>query len=177
MKSVFNEKFLKKLLGKIVEEFELDLYGRHGIYHWARVLENALYVSKELDVDKEILILFSILHDSKRVNDSYDKKHGVRAAEFVRLINNDFLNLSEHKLKLLVFACEGHNSIRFNDNLTIQACWDADRLDLLRANIKPSSEYMNLAISKEKSTMDWANKRSKSNSISEIAKYWIKMLE
>ena len=168
---------IKKLLEKITNEFALDLYGRHGIYHWARVLENAFYIYENLNVDKEILVLFSILHDSKRLNEKYDKKHGLRAAEFTKSINENLLKLSDSKLEILITACAEHNSVIFHDNLTIQTCWDADRLDLLRAKIIPSPKYLNLETSKHDNTIEWANKRSSSNEISHIAKYWIDLIK
>ncbi len=168
---------LKRLLLKIIGDFSLNLYGRHGIYHWGRVLENAFYISENLNVERDLLVLFAVLHDSKRVNEQYDKLHGIRAAKFVELINKEYLMLSENKLKILITACEGHNSMKFHKNLTIQACWDADRLDLLRAKINPSPEYLNLDISKKRSTIEWANKRSVSNSISDYTKYWIDLIK
>jgi uncharacterized protein len=49
----------------------------------------------------------------------------------------------------LVYACTWHTDGEFADNPTIGTCWDADRLDLGRVSMIPSSEYMSTPFGKE----------------------------
>jgi len=39
-------------------------------------------------------------------------------------------------------ACEGHTYKGYHDDVTIQTCWDADRLDLGRVGITPDPDRM-----------------------------------
>jgi uncharacterized protein len=46
-------------------------------------------------------------------------------------------DLPDHEFRLLDRACVGHTHKRTHPNVTIQTCWDADRLDLGRVGITP----------------------------------------
>ena len=46
------------------------------------------------------------------------------------------------ELRLLELACREHSSGRIHADVTVQTCWDADRLDLGRVGIKPNPAYL-----------------------------------
>lgn len=67
---------------------DTDAFSVHGIHHILRVLYLSLlyvYHSGEYldDMDKQILIYFSILHDVARVNEHVDGQHGFAAVEAI----------------------------------------------------------------------------------------------
>jgi uncharacterized protein len=84
-----------------------------------------------------------VLHDSHRLNDGYDPLHGSRASVYVAKRNGVEFDLSEDQLFDLVTACRYHTSATFAAAVTVQACWDADRLDLSRVGVLPDPRYLN----------------------------------
>ena len=45
-------------------------------------------------------------------------------------------------------------------DITVITCWDADRLDLGRVRKRPNPKYLCTEFAKQKSTIEWAYKRS-----------------
>ena len=45
--------------------------------------------------------------------------------------------MTDEDFNLLFTACAGHADGETDGNLTIQTCWDADRLDLGRVGVTP----------------------------------------
>lgn len=133
------------LIETIKGQFKLDLNGDHGIAHWERVKQTGNYLAQGTDADVEIINLFAYLHDSQRENDEHDPEHGLRAVKFIEnLQKQGELSLNEKELKQLTTACQFHlHPEAQNDDLTIQICWDADRLDLYRVGIIPRKEFLN----------------------------------
>ncbi len=128
---------LRPILNEILLEYVLPWDGDHGIAHWARVLENGLRLASETGADVEVVTLFAVLHDSQRRNEMTDPQHGPRAAEFAKSLRGTLLSLEDHQFHLLYRACEGHTHERDHPDVTIQTCWDSDRLDLGRVGITP----------------------------------------
>jgi len=61
------------------------------------------------------------------------------------------------QLELLIEACRGHTEIIHHANVTIQCCWDGDRLDLTRVSVIPEAEFLNTKTAKEiADTMDYS---------------------
>ena len=90
-----------------------------------------------------VIRLFAYLHDSCRENDGFDEQHGPRAAKMMNSLRQTLLkDLSDHQFELLQTACRLHTTTRRTGNPTIDACFDADRLDLGRVNITPNPEKM-----------------------------------
>ena len=58
------------ILHAVLEEYALPWDGDHGVAHWARVLENGLRLAGETGANVEVVRLFAILHDSRRVNEA-----------------------------------------------------------------------------------------------------------
>jgi len=149
-----------ELLSKIKAQYRLEWFGIHGVKHWARVYENGMKLADEQDgVNSRILPLFSVFHDACRRNENRDKGHGKRGAELVVKLRK-MIPLDDDGFQLLILACELHTSARTHENITIQCCMDADRLDLGRVGIVPDSEYLCSPVAKEKRIIDWAYHRS-----------------
>jgi uncharacterized protein len=45
-------------------------------------------------------------------------------------------------MELLALACTLHSDGHTDGDITVQTCWDADRLDLGRVGIRPSARYL-----------------------------------
>jgi len=135
---------LPSALPRIVRtEFRLDWKGIHGAAHWARVMRHGLHVVKHHGGDPLVVRLFALLHDSQRVNEGRDEGHGARAAEFAVQLNRDgLLGLNSRQLDWLRQACEEHSNGKTQAAPTVQACWDADRLDLGRVGTYPNPRFL-----------------------------------
>jgi uncharacterized protein len=140
----------EELINQIVSNFKIDFNSIHGISHWRRVREIGNFLAKKTEADLEIVNLFAYLHDSKRQNENDDLKHGKRAIPFINKLNKrGFIKLDSYQLKELLFACEFHaDSFVRSDSITIQTCWDADRLDLGRVGVIPQKQFLNTSIAK-----------------------------
>lgn len=143
----------------VLDSYELSPSGIHGVAHWARVLENGLRLAETTGANIEIVKLFAVLHDSQRQSDGHDPEHGPRAAEFARTLQNDVFHLSDHDFALLHKACAGHTHERTHPNITIQTCWDADRLDIGRVGMQPHPSRLCTDVAKRPETIKWANGR------------------
>jgi uncharacterized protein len=145
---------------RIQREFALDLGGIHGVEHWARVCENGLRLAERTGADHEIVAMFAYLHDAKRQNDGWDLDHGRRSAEFVQCLQGSLLALSPKQLELLVYACACHSDGLTEADITVQTCWDADRLDLGRIGITPDPHRLCTTAAKDPLLIEWALRRS-----------------
>jgi uncharacterized protein len=148
------------LMDRIERGFALDLDGIHGVRHWARVCENGLHLAEKTGADPEILELFAYLHDSKRLSDGWDLEHGRRAASFAESLQGSLLALGVEKLELLVYACTHHSDGLMEADVTVQTCWDADRLDLGRIGIDPDPQRLCTPAARDPATIAWAVARS-----------------
>jgi len=151
---------LTPILQVILEDYALPLAGVHGVAHWARVLENGLRLAEETGANVEVVALFAVLHDSRRINEFTDPEHGPRAAEFAAELRGTVLDLDDHEFRLLYRACEGHTHERNHPDVTIQTCWDSDRLDLGRVGIMPHPSYLCTEVAKRTETIQWADGRT-----------------
>ena len=121
----------------------------HGVSHWERVERNGLQLATP-ECDVTIIRLFAYLHDSCRENDGYDEEHGPRAAKMIVGLRKTLLkDLSDQQFETLQKAIRLHTSTYSSGNPTIDACFDADRLDLSRVNITPDPAKMASAKGKE----------------------------
>jgi uncharacterized protein len=150
----------QELVDLVQSGYALYLHGVHGLAHWARVRANGLRLAEQTGADPEVIELFAILHDSKRQNDVWDPKHGARAAQFAEGLRGSLLTLPDDEFELLRFACEFHTSGLTEAHITVQTCWDADRLDLGRVGIKPDPRRLCTGAAKEASTIEWAYRQS-----------------
>jgi len=114
----------------------------HGIRHWDRVYENGQKLLTP-EVNSLVVELFAYLHDSCRVEDGIDLYHGVRAAEWIDTLRDTHLkSVSDEDIELLKEACRLHTTTHKTGNPTIDACFDADRLDLWRVGITPDPDRL-----------------------------------
>ena len=135
------------LLRTILEDYELPKEGLHGPRHWIRVSRVGLKLAKAtVGADKEVVHLFALFHDSRRVNEGLDPDHGARGAELAQSMRATYtLHLNDAQFELLRYACGHHTDGDTSADPTIGCCWDADRLDLGRVGIKPEVDYLSTA--------------------------------
>ena len=119
-----------------------DRHSIHGPRHWARVERNGLYCARSCGGDEEVVTLFALFHDCRRLNDGHDPEHGRRGGEFAAALNGRFFRLEPDRLATLVTACTHHTGGATSDDPTIGSCWDGDRLDLIRLGIAAGPRYM-----------------------------------
>jgi len=148
-----------ELLAKIKRQYRLQWHGTHGILHWWRVYENGIMLSQQEGVNKKVVQLFSIFHDSARRNEHRDKNHGMRGAQFAADLRDD-IPLNDEEFELLTIACSLHTNTFTHDNITVQACFDSDRLDLGRVDIYPDESRLCTVLAKKTDFIESAYTRS-----------------
>lgn len=148
------------LLQTVLEQYRLSWSGFHGLGHWARVLENGCALAQTNGANLEVVQLFAILHDAKRLSDGADKEHGRRSAELAASLRGSLIHLDEPEFELLYHACAYHADGLVEADITIQTCWDADRLDLGRAGILPQPHFLCTEAAKDPEMIRRATQRS-----------------
>lgn len=148
------------LVSIIRAQFALDWAGIHGAGHWARVRDNGLRLAELTGAKTKVVELFAFLHDSKRLNDGRDPDHGARAAAFAQSLAGSGFELESHDLQLLMDACRGHSDGLMTGDVTVLACWDADRLDLGRVGIRPDPKRLCTPAARDPEILKWAYSRS-----------------
>ena len=151
----------------LAETYSLSHNGHHGLEHWLRVLINGRLLAEATGADLEVVEHFALIHDVMRENENMDIHHGPRSAEFVKSLAGTWIKLEEQQLQLLVEACMYHSVGRLDQNVTIQTCWDADRLDLGRVGIDPKPAYLGSDLSRDPNFIEMANLRSKKRFVRE----------
>lgn len=149
-----------ELLLAVFEQYRLPPFGLHGIPHWARVLENGRRLAPLTGARLEVVELFAVLHDACRRNEHCDPQHGQRAAELAVRLRGRAFELDDAGLALLVQACAGHTDGRREGDVTVLTCWDADRLDLARAGIRPHVGKLCTEAACDPQLIAWATARS-----------------
>lgn len=154
---------------EILKHYCLDPSGIHGIAHWGRVLENGTRLAELTGANIRVVQLFALFHDSRRMNDNHDPEHGARGAALAGEVNGALFTLSPAELNLLQDACIRHTKGFTEADITVQTCWDADRLDLPRVwkTVKP--ERLCTAPARERSFMNWTRERSIANHMTPFA--------
>ena len=146
------------IMAEILRDYALPVRCDHGVTHWARVLENGLRVAGANGADREVVELFALFHDSRRVSEFVDDGHGLRAAEFARSLRGTLIHLDDRRFDLLFQACRLHSDGLMKGDPTLQACWDADRLDLRRVGIAPRPHR--LCTDAARDLLAWADARA-----------------
>lgn len=149
---------LARITKAILADYVLPVHGIHGVVHWARVLENGLSVARKTGADCEVVTLFALFHDSRRVSDGHDHGHGLRGGELARSLRGDLIHLDDRAFELLYEACRLHTDGLNDGDPTLLACWDADRLDLGRVGITPHPGR--LCTDAARGLLTWAHRRS-----------------
>ncbi len=148
------------LLDFLKEHYQLNWDGLHGFQHWVRVRENGLRLAALNGANQKVVEYFAFTHDIQRRSDGHDHGHGARACEFIRTHLLSRLDLTPAEIELLCTATSGHTDGKCHDNITVSTCWDADRLDLMRAGIRPNPLYLCTTAARDPEVIEWAIERS-----------------
>jgi uncharacterized protein len=155
----------------ILAEYALPVRGDHGVVHWARVMENGLRVAERTGADLEVVRLFALFHDSRRINEYRDDDHGLRGGEFAHSLRGSLVHLDDARFELLFEACRLHTDGHTDGDETLQACWDADRLDLGRVGIMPRPNRLCTDAARE--LLNWSHQRAVTGyQPLEVLAYW-----
>lgn len=160
----------KLLIRAILEDYALPTDGTHGVSHWARGMENGLRLAELTNANKAVVRLFALFHDSKRVNEGTDHDHGRRGAEFAASLRGNLFDLPDDQFDLLHAACSAHTDGLTDADITIQTCWDADRLDLGRVGIMPQPSRLCNDAAMSPETIKWADGRATFRVVPEFVK-------
>ncbi len=131
-----------QLCAYLENQFSCGLHSVHGPNHWRRVEQNGLYLARLTDADEDVVTLFAMFHDSRRLAEGDDPDHGRRGAEMAESCRGKDFEMEDAAFELLHYACCWHTHEDFSGDNTIGPCWDADRLDLVRVGITPDPDYM-----------------------------------
>lgn len=159
---------LKPIIRAILEDYPLPKCGIHGVAHWARVLENGVRLAEITGAQIEVVRLFAVLHDSRRVSEETDPTHGIRGAEFAAKLHGTLFQLDEDDFDLLFVACAGHMDHPTDDDPTVQTCWDADRLDVGRVGTTISPLWLGATTLEHPKIMEWADRRANALAVPEL---------
>lgn len=145
-----NENYIKydELLSYTIDNLIISPTSIHGPTHWKSVERYGLYLSQKTGADQNVVRLFAIFHDCKRMNDGIDEEHGLRGANFAKHLRNKYFRLNDKQFELLYQACKHHTDSIFHEDPTVGTCWDADRLDLRRIGTQPNVSFFSTEIAK-----------------------------
>lgn len=145
----------EKLFQVICDNYALNLNGIHGVVHWAQVYKNTQILANAYALHSDVFMLFALLHDSKRENDYEDFEHGIRAALSIQAYKHQgFIHLSQEDEERLEYACANHtrankSHMLYND-LVVQICLDADKLDIGRVGVIPHESHFLTDVAKKR---------------------------
>lgn len=151
---------LQPVIDAILPGYALDPYGLHGVSHWTRVVENGKRLAPETGADLQVIELFAVFHDARRVNEEIDDGHGARGATLATELRGKCFEIDDERFELVLIACRAHTAGLTEGHPTVQTCWDADRLDIGRVGIIPDPDYLCTDPAKRPETLDWAYRRS-----------------
>lgn len=150
------------LMEVVQKEFVMPVNGSiHGLAHWLRVLRYGLRLAESTGANPQVVELFALLHDCKRMTDWPDPEHGHRAAEFAATLRGSLITLPDGDFERLAFACEHHTEGLTEADVTVQTCWDADRLDLWRVGIEPHPARLCTPAARQPEIIEWALAQSR----------------
>jgi uncharacterized protein len=122
----------------------------HGERHWRAVAHAGMELAPLVPgARRDVVFLFALFHDSRRLNDDDDPEHGARAAALAEELHGDLYDIGHEGLDLLRLACRDHAGGATSAEPTIAACWDADRLNLWRVGFVPSPALLSTAAARE----------------------------
>ena len=101
--------------------------------------------------------------DTQRRNERRDPSHGRRAARYAKSLRGVWFDLSDKEMELLTEAPKYHSDGYTEADITVQVCWDADRLDLGRVGIKPAPHRLCTASARSVDVLEAAYERSVEN--------------
>lgn len=149
-----------RLLEAIRAQYRLDWHGIHGLPHWLRVRRIGLRLAERTGALPAVVELFAVFHDACRENDRRDDGHGARGAALAAALQARLFPLPAGQLSLLRSACAEHTAGRTAGDVTLQTCWDADRLDLGRIGTRPDPAQLCTEAAREPRILAWAYRES-----------------
>lgn len=151
---------LQNILPDILAQYRLPVFGTHGVSHWARVLENGLRLAAKNGAETRVLAYFALFHDACRWNEEIDPGHGRRGAALVEKMRPR-IELNDNEIVLLMDACRLHTDGLLDADVTVQTCWDSDRLDLPRVGIPVSPTRLCTDAARLPGMIKWATERAR----------------
>lgn len=148
-----------ELVAEIKQQYVLDWHGIHGICHLHRVYKNGMRLGTQEGVNLKVVQFFALFHDSRRNHDGCDSGHGKRGAELALKLRR-MIPLNDQEMQQLVLACKLHTSARTHEDITIQVCFDCDRLDLGRVGNYPDRAYLSSPLARNVNVIKWCHYRS-----------------
>ena len=142
------------------QAYQMDHNGFHGFDHWMRVLHNGRLLADAEGANLKVVELFCLLHDTQRLNEDEDPSHGHRAAQYAQTLRGVWFDLTDGEMDLLTEALTYHSDGYTEGNITVQVCWDADRLDLGRVGIRPDPDPLCTNTAKSPFVLEEAYQRS-----------------
>ena len=139
-----NETGWKELRNYCYSRWPAELGRVHGVGHWDRVAIFGQLLYQD-GADMDVIRAFAYLHDSERQSNAVDNEHGIRASKLIDTIRDTLLGyLSDMQIEKLKQACELHTIAHKTGDITIDICFDADRIDLFRYGVlvMPKAELM-----------------------------------
>jgi uncharacterized protein len=149
-----------ELIVAVKNQLQINWRGIHGINHWARVYENGLHLAVHTGADSRVAELFALFHDSRRINEGQDPEHGPRGAQLAMQLRGHYFQIPDTAFTLLVTACRLHTKEKKHPDITVQTCFDADRLDLARIGKIPDPRFLCTAAAKDPKIIAWAVRQS-----------------
>jgi len=163
------------LIRAVLKQYRLPLRGIHGPIHWGRVLENGLRLATLTGARPQVVELFAVFHDAGRVNEDHDPQHGSRGADLASALRGKHFDLGEEDFTILKVACRLHTEGLIKSDVTVQTCWDADRLDLGRVGVKPHPARLCTDAAKDFVMLEWADNRAAGGQIPEfVVEDWLR---
>lgn len=164
---------LRPIIEEVLRQQVVEGNGIHGLLHWGRVYDNGMRVAETSGANVKVVQLFAFFHDSRRFNDGSDPGHGHRGAEFAKMLRGELFDVTDDEFELLYVACRDHTDEDNSDDVTVQTCFDADRLDLFRVGIKPDPDLLCTDFAKRDDVRGWANRRADEDVIADVvAEIW-----
>jgi uncharacterized protein len=149
-----------ELIHAIREQYRLPWRGTHGVIHWARVREAGLRLAARTGANVAVVELFAVLHDARRRNEGIDPGHGGRGAISAGTLRGTLIHIPDAEFVLLSSTCADHTKGLLDADITIQACWDVDRLDLGRVGTTPDPARLCTAAARAPDMIRWTGQRS-----------------
>ena len=134
--------------------------------------ENGVRFASLTGARLQVVRLFAVFHDSRRINEGHDPGHGRCGAAFAAALRGELFQMSDEDFELLRIACADHTMGKTAGDVTVQTCWDADRLDLGRVGIRPDPSYLCTEAAKDRAMILWAYQRSTTKAMPKLVKEW-----
>lgn len=139
------------------QKLQIPIDSIHGYNHWKNVEKIGHYIADRNGADKKIISAFAFLHDIGKTVQFAEPGHGEKSVKIIKeIFKKEYLELNDEQYVKLLEAVSKHDkSDAKSDDITIQTCWDADRLDLPRVYILPDKNLLYTEVGKSEETFDY----------------------